>query len=198
MEPFSDNICLSGGADGADLMWGMVAGSRGHSVVHFGFKGHRSQAPKCEIVALTRAQLLEADPFLHTANETLRRKFPTSSDFTNNLLRRNWYQVRDSASCYAISTIKNGVVQGGTSWATAMFIQQNNNDPCPCFVFCQEQSHWFKWEGSWQPIYEPPSPTGIWAGVGSRDLNQIGKLAIRILLNYKNIRLYDPTRYERY
>ena len=52
-----DNICLSGGADGSDLQWAMMAGSLGHKVVHWSFQGHRSEAPsaapRCSLAGIS-------------------------------------------------------------------------------------------------------------------------------------------------
>ena len=55
------NWCLSGGADGSDLQWGMNAGKAGHSVTHWGFKGHKSSAPIEEITILPDDLLMTAD-----------------------------------------------------------------------------------------------------------------------------------------
>jgi hypothetical protein len=51
---------MSGGADGADLQWGMCAGKAGHQVIHWSFDGHRSQAPYQEIVRIPPDLLKEA------------------------------------------------------------------------------------------------------------------------------------------
>lgn len=178
-----DNVCLSGGAEGADLMWGMTAGSRGDAVIHFIFKGHRSRAPADELVSLSRSQLLEADPFLENANKTLKRRFPGSNDFVNSLLRRNYYQVAWSQSLYAVSAIdKNQLVKGGTAWAVQMFLDLHPEGKC--FVYDQEKEQWFQWKNGWCPIMAPPAPQGVWAGVGSRDLTDAGKAAIRTLMGW--------------
>jgi hypothetical protein len=114
----------------------------------------------------------------------LQKRFSPKSRFSN-LLRRNWYQVRDSDSCYAISSIKDNLVQGGTGWAVAMFINLHDGAKCPVYVFDQIVSHWFQWTGAvWEPIYEPPPPEGIWAGIGTRNINWIGSLAIKVLMDY--------------
>jgi hypothetical protein len=184
---FFENMCLSGGAEGADLQWGMVAGRAGYSVRHFIFSGHRSKAPADELVVLTRDQLLAADPFLEIANKTLKRRWPVSNDWVASLLRRNYYQVTWSDAVYAISSIdKNGLVKGGTSWAVQMFIDRFEGKSCPAYVFDQDQGIWFSWAGEegWQSCGSPPVPTGIWAGIGTRELNQNGKDAIRNLLGY--------------
>lgn len=179
-------ICLSGGAVGWDMQWGMCAGMLGHMVVHWSFKGHRTKCPPSEVAELTPDQLLEADPYLHRANKTLMRTFPPKSPHATNLLRRNWYQVRDADSVYAGSEFdERGLVVGGTAWAVQMFIDRHNSEACSCYVFDQINGKWFKWEGRWEPIQSPPVPTGIWAGIGSRTLLPAGKQAIRTLLEYE-------------
>lgn len=203
------NWCLSGGAIGSDLQWGMTAGKAGHGVVHWSFENHGSDAPKNEIVILTQDQLNEADPYCAKANESLHRKWPPKWLGTANLLRRNWFQVSFAESVYAISTfgvpgsqdirtkapyihetvpigeVFKGTVKGGTSWAVQMFIDRHNGEKCACYVFDQQTCYWFQWNGDgWLRLYEPPKPAGIWAGIGTRDLNQVGKLAIRTLMDY--------------
>jgi hypothetical protein len=178
-------ICLSGGADGADLQWGMVAGKRGDMVVHWSFEGGRSRAPESELAILTLDQLKEADPFLVKANKTLKRRFPPSSPYVTNLLRRNLYQVRDADSIYAVSTIEKSKVQGGTAWAVQMFIDRFDGKPCNAYVYDQSDSTWYVWEGLWTPIDSPPVPEGVYAAVGSRDLLANGKAAIRTLMGYQ-------------
>lgn len=191
LEKLKDNICLSGGAEGADLQFGMVSGSIGYSVIHWSFPGHKSNAPTQEIVVLSEEQLKIADEFCLKANEYLKRKYPPADNYTRNLLRRNYFQIAWSNSVYAISTIKDNMVEGGTAWAIAMFLDKFEYKSCDCYVFCQEVGYWFKWDGEWKKIYEPPTPKNIFAGIGTRKLNFNGKLAIRTLMNYENCRRFD-------
>lgn len=180
------DICLSGGADGADVQWGMTAGMAGQAVRHFTFAGHRSKAPQDEIVVLTADQLSVADPFLERANKTMKRKWPVSNHFVGNLLRRNYYQVAWADAVYAVATIEpSGMVSGGTCWAVQMFIDRFDGGQCPAFVFCQKKLKWFVWLGAWAEMPSPPpKPSGVWAGIGSRELSQAGKNAIRDLMEY--------------
>jgi hypothetical protein len=179
----NENICLSGGAEGADLQWGMVAGCAGHQVIHFGFSGHRSRAPSSEIVTLTDEQLSEAEPALQTASKVLKKYYPPKSMFVRNLLRRNYYQIAWSDAFYAVATIKDSIVQGGTGWAWSMFIERHAGKPC--WVFCQTTNTWHAWgPDGWLPG-EPPMPSGVWTGVGTRELSPEGKSAIRDLLKWQ-------------
>jgi MoaA/NifB/PqqE/SkfB family radical SAM enzyme len=177
----NNNVMLSGGAIGSDIFFGEVAKKFDHSVFHLHFKGHKSSALKTELIELTKEQLLIADQYLKNANLTLKRKFPTNNEFVNNLLRRNWYQIENSENVYAVSTLKNEQVQGGTAWATQMFIDRHDKNPCNCYVFCQNFDKWFKWQGFWQEIKQPQTPSGIWTGIGTRDLKENGKKAIESL-----------------
>ena len=181
------DCCLSGGAIGADLAWGDAARYAGHDVIHFSFARHRSEVPSRQIVRLSDADLRTADPHVAAAGELIQRRLPQNF-YTANLLRRNWFQVRDADACYAVSTIKDGLVQGGTGWAVAMFLLRHDLAACPLYVFEQNLCRWFTWTGAgdcWQPLYEPPRPSGRWAGIGSRDLHFIGRLAINTLFDYR-------------
>lgn len=171
---------------GSDLQWGMCAGKVGHSVFHFSFSGHRTGAPSSEVVILNEEQLLKADSYLAEANKRLNRKWPVKNDWTANLLRRNYYQVNNSDSVYAVSTIdyEKQIVNGGTGWACAMFLDIHGDDGYrPLYVYDQNTNKWMGWDNRFVEV-TPPFPSGIWAGIGSRDLSQEGKNAIRVLMGY--------------
>lgn len=182
-------ICLSGGAEGADQQWGMTAGRAGHTVFHFSFRGHRPRVPPGEVVTLSDAQLLEADPYLLRANATLRRTFPPKNPYAASLLRRNWYQVRDAQAVYAVATLgKDGLVSGGTAWAVQMFLDRHEGGACAAHLFDQATGRWHVWgEAGWRVVDAVPPPEGVWAGIGSRDLRDDGKAAIRALMGYAAI-----------
>jgi len=176
------DVCFSGGAKGADLAWGVAAEKAGHQVVHFGFKEHKGK--KTHIIENEFLSL--ADPFLIQANKTLhRQKFPRDSEYVNNLLRRNYWQIKDTERVYAIATIdfEKNVVNGGTGWAVQMAIDkyipeiyvfdQNINDWCfPQYV---SRIFWVRMSKS------PPKPYGLYTGIGTRELTQNGQHAIEEL-----------------
>lgn len=180
-----DNICLSGGADNSDLQWGMMAGSLGHKVVHWSFQGHRTDAPPADVVQLSQSQLEEADRFIERANRAVKRNWPSRHISTNNLLRRNWYQVKDTGAVYAVGNMVRGEIQGGTAWAIQMYMDRFIHDGEPmssCNLFFYEQSMnvWWQWRGQWEiRVSQPPVPQGVWTGIGTRDLTFEGKWMIR-------------------
>lgn len=162
-----NNICFSGGAKGADEFFGEIAKKLNHEIIHYSFKGHKSVDFKNTEI-LRNSDLKIADNYLIDANKILKRKFPTSSDFVNNLLRRNYYQIVESNNLYAIAEIKNNIVQGGTSWSVEMFKQNRKGN---IFVFDKMKNHWTKWDGvCYKEIKEIPIPSGFWTGIGSREI----------------------------
>lgn len=171
------NLCLSGGAIGADTRWGQAALLAGHEVIHFSFDGHKSTDKKNTFI-LSEDELEVSDRFLRIAAKTLNRNFPPKDEFVKKLLQRNFYQIRDSKTLYAVASIKNGLVEGGTGWAVQMFLDRAIGD---CFVYDQKEKIWYQWKAGWvQNI--PYKPKGIWTGIGTRYINKFGISAINELL----------------
>jgi hypothetical protein len=171
------SVCISGGCDGADIIWGDEALKAGHELIHYGFSGMKSQRQH-QVLWLNYAQLIEADKHLIKANETLHRAFPTKSEYVNNLLRRNFWQVKHSNSVYAVAPIKGGVVQGGTGWAVQMAIDGKINI---IYCFDLETERWMVWNyKEWIPEGQYfTKPSGTYAGVGSREITDAGRKAIQ-------------------
>jgi hypothetical protein len=180
-----ENICLSGGADNSDLQWGMMAGRLGHKVVHWSFQGHRTDAPPAELVQLSQNQLEEADRFIERANRAIRRNWPSRTTSTNNLLRRNWYQVKDTGAVYAVGNMEDRAIKGGTAWAVQMYMDRflYDGEPlekCQLYFYDQTTFVWWQWRGQWEiRVSQPPMPQGVWTGIGTRDLTSDGKWMIR-------------------
>lgn len=181
---FTDtHLCLSGGAVGADLQWGMCAGKLGHNVIHWSFEGHSTLAPSSERVVLTNEQLIEANKAVSQAAIGLGKAFPKNK-FALPLIQRNYYQVAWSQALYGVGFLEGNQVVGGTSWAVQMFL--NRKSGLPLYFYEQTGEFWLQWdyEGNQWETGDPPQPTGIWAGIGTRDLTKPGKEAIRTLMGY--------------
>jgi hypothetical protein len=182
-------ICYSGGAKGADTLWGQLAIADGQKVIHFHFDQRHSK--KDNFYILREDSLLRADSRLIRANKTLNRTFPTSSHYVNSLLRRNVFQVASSDRVYAIANIVKGQVSGGTAWAVQTFLDRHQGLSCECYVFCQIKNVWFIWDntindgrgGFVESDRRPPKPHGYWTGIGSRELTEKGEAAAKELFN---------------
>ena len=116
-----ENILFSGGAKGADTMWGDLAKQNGHEVIHYHFD--KKVNPE-GAVHLSNEYLEIVDVIVHEANESLQRHFPSRSDYVNNLIRRNAYQIIDSDRIYAVAPLQFGLVHGGTAWAVQMYLDK--------------------------------------------------------------------------
>jgi hypothetical protein len=134
-------------------------------------------APAHQLVRIPEDLLGDADPTLHQVAKLIQRRYPPRADNVRRLLQRNYYQIIYSDACYAVSTLKDDLVQGGTGWAVGAF--QLLHSGKPLFVYCQNRQRWFVWQDQWVMIEQPPRPTGLWTGIGSRDLQSCGEAAIK-------------------
>lgn len=173
----SDFTLHSGGANGADTEWDIQGQPYGVTAKHYYAEGQPT--PRGNI-ALSPRELAHADPWLKRVNaEFLHRTFPTRNDWTNNLLRRNYYQVIGVEAIFAISIFVNRVVVGGTAWAVYMGILMQK----PVYVFDQVEEQWFRWGSNggafhtWQLI-DTPKLTTSFAGIGTHEINAAGIKAI--------------------
>jgi hypothetical protein len=189
----ADNVCLSGGASGADVTWGNAAASVGHQVVHWSFKGHKSHDPDNTYI-LTDDELHEADDFLKEANLTLKRRLNFKKRFIK-LLQRNWFQVKYADSVYAVGTLNENAViydprvgndatyhlthdrvdrlgvNGGTAWACQLYLDKyrrelGQNEFCLIFYdqLRREMYTYSPIRGCWMP-YTHTSLMGKPSGV---------------------------------
>ena len=179
------SILFSGGAKGADSLFGQCAEKVEHSVTHYAFGGMKST---CICYVLNALQLLQADTYLDEANKCLKRAYPTRSVYVNNLLRRNYYQIEDSERIYAVSSIdkKSGWVEGGTGWAVCMGVLNGMNE---VYVYDVNLGYWNRFleykkvknKVFWEPKINPPFPYGKYTGIGKVELPENGKEAIKAL-----------------
>jgi len=167
---------LSGGAYGSDMFWQKLGAKFGVRVKVFSFADHGGR--NSARVVLTDEQLKQADEFLHKANITLKRHFPTSKSFVNNLLRRNWYQVKDTNGVFAVGRLSSSrsTVEGGTGWAVQMAVDTKK----PVYVFDIMSSSWKRFDYGKKKFLtcKVPRLTLNFTGIGTRSLPENGKAAI--------------------
>lgn len=180
-----ENTCFSGGAEGADTLFGVLAEAAGHNVVHYHFRPNKAKQKNVKV--LSEFHLIQSDPYLIDANKYIKRKFPTRSLDVDNLLRRNYYQIEASQRIYAATTIgDNGIPLGGTAWAVMMGILKGINE---VYVYDQAYSAWCKFKGydkskklvKWTKATGIPAPEGLYTGIGSRALTEDAVAAIHRL-----------------
>lgn len=160
----------TGGAKGADSYWDEIG--REFGVVNHFHYWYKKKNPK----SLPEHEIEEEDYqegvlMINQANKTLKRQH---IDKYMHLLARNWIQVKNADSIFAISTIKGKKVSGGTGWACQMAIDTDKD----LYVFDQEQEKWYYWNGKFE-VCVTPKLTKNFAGIGSREINESGIKAIR-------------------
>lgn len=178
---------LSGAAEGADSLFSYLALSLGWAQENFSFSGHKA-AHSIGIVQLTEKQLEEADPHVAAAAEALGKNFPTNR-YTKNLLRRNYFQVRDTKLVIAVAeslTTDGKHVEGGTGWAVEM---AKKIPAVGIYVFCQQDNVWYSYSRENEIFqqfptrpkffYFPDRPKFFYfpdrvTGIGTRNLSQRG------------------------
>ena len=180
-------ICKSGGATGADNVFGRCAEAVDHDVWHYTFDDHDARCNSGILKVLTPTELQQADTFLLRANKSLNRTFPAQSEFVNNLLRRDYWQVRETYAVYAVAKLddQHHMPQGGTAWAVQMAVDLRVPN---IFLFDQISNHWHQYLYSlhgWEILLPidviKPKLQSIYTGIGTRNLTAKGYTAIEQL-----------------
>ena len=187
-----DDICMSGGSPGADKLFGELANAAGHKVIHWSFLNHRSVGRKEDTHIVSAHKLLQADERLETAEKYLQRGFPAKLEYVNNLVRRNWQQVRATTCVYAACSFEDDMKPiGGTAYAIVMAIHTGIPK---IFVYNVTTSKWMSFKrkyfntlhihkDEWEEIdlEDIPKPKGVYTGIGMSQLTENGERAIRSL-----------------
>lgn len=175
--------CYSGGASGSDTIFELEAIKRGFKVVAFSFDGHNTKSKNTFI--LSPNQLREGFEHIKIANKRLHRNINNISSYVRNLISRDWFQVKNSDTIFAIGNMQNeDSVRGGTGYAVACAIDEKK----PIYFFEQNDNQWYyyDYESERFEIYESiPKLTENFAGIGTRNINDNGIKAILYL--FKNL-----------
>jgi hypothetical protein len=167
-------VCHSGGALGSDIEWEIQGEQHGIKTIAYSFKGHNHKSKNP--IVLTAEQLNEGYEAVIKANESLKRNIKYISYYVRCLISRDWFQVKNSESVFAIAKFVNdNSVTGGTGWAVQMGIDNKK----PVFVFDQPNNCWKTFNGKFEKIDYTPKLTENFAGVGTRELLDNGKAAIK-------------------
>jgi len=176
-------ICYSGGAKGSDYYWGEASKILGFEVFHY-FHGSRTPYGNIEVHTVLYDEGVE---MVHRANKSLHRR---PENFMN-LLARNWAQVKNAEAIFAIATLATpSTVSGGTGWAVQMAIDENK----PVYLFDQNCNYWLSFNYDSRVFERCPNPqlTNHFAGIGTREINENGKDAIRqIMLGWLELELLN-------
>lgn len=157
-------MLVTGGAVGADQYFEKLSRELGHKVTVYNTSTCRD---------LTDEQIVHLDKILVYINDKyLHRTYPTTNNYTNNLLRRNILVALASDVLYAVGYISDGKIEGGTAWCCYTFMERS----LPLYFYNQHDKSWYN--------LGPPKIkdiSGIYGGIGSRNLTEDGINAIKML-----------------
>ena len=137
-----ESILFSGGAPGAESVFGACAERHGVEEVNFTFEGHRIERHR-GVRVLNHEELLAGDVSLEYVSRLMHRRY-TDAPTIRKVLQTLWYQVNNGQEIYVVGAIlDDGTVRGGTGWG-AEFAKLCNK---PLYVFDQEKDGWFMWTG---------------------------------------------------
>ncbi len=193
--------CHSGGASGSDIEFEKLSIKHDMKVNAYSFKEHNTHSNNR--IILDNDEIREGWEKAKKAAKSLKRNTYNLSPYVKKLLARNWFQVKNSNTIFAIGNILNPgeqgkripnktnkqIVDGGTGYAVEMSIQHNK----PVFVFNQNDNKWYKWTyNQFREIDYIPELTENFAGIGTRELSVEGLNAIEEL--YSNFRQISQNR----
>lgn len=179
-----DYKLYSGGAVGSDTEWANVANEYGlGKTVHY--------RPET-LDVLTPEQMQEVETQYAAAANRLGRKLLDANSYVGKLVRRDYLQAKAADEIFAIGHIlspgsKNSKgytvnsvissVDGGTGYAVQMAIDLHK----PVHVYDQVYKQWYKFDYNDNTfvVEDTPTLTTNFAGIGTRQLSEDGKQAIR-------------------
>ena len=167
-----ENVCFSGGAAGADRLFGMWASENGHEEIHFSFDKHKVHVKEETVIQLP-TELLTCTEVLNQlklANRTLGRSVPRFG-YVYNLLARNSYQIYCTERVYTIGElISPSQLDGGTAWAVQMYLDLDGDNKeiyhydimdKKVYQYCNKTRQFIE-------VDTVPTPHGKWTGIGTR------------------------------
>jgi len=172
----SDCTLYSGGANGAEALFGEEAEKWGVHEVNFTFDGHK-QARTRGRYELSPRELAAGDVSLVYVSRRLRRTYSEGS-LIRRVLQTLWHMVSRSQQVFVLGHIQeDGTVVGGTGWSVELAKMWNKN----LWVFDQQQKEWFRWDGDqWLPG-NPVVESIHFTGTGTRYPTDEGQAAVRDL-----------------
>lgn len=114
-----------------------------------------------------------------------------SQDYNNG----DMTQVKNADAIFAVGHLKNGIVDGSAGQAIQMAIDDNK----PVYVYDQVRKQWFSnINGQWQVFSGIPKLAKNFAGVGTRELNQDGKDAIKQVYEntFNDEQMFDDSKFD--
>ena len=166
----------SGGARGAETVFGETAEKYGVKEVNFTFQGHHLNRSSGTVL-LTAEELSKADMIMNEVGRRLNRDYSTRP-WMRSILQSICHQVNKGYQVFVVGAIQGDqTVKGGTGWAAELAKLFNR----PLSVYDQDQKGWYAFHGGTWIKEEPFIQHYNICGTGTRHLNEAGEAAIKEL-----------------
>jgi hypothetical protein len=169
---------LSGGAKGAEAEFGACAERWHMTEQNYSFEGHKFLERTRGVVKLSDEELKKGDFSLVYVSKRLGRVL-SDIPLVRNVLQTIWHQINGASEVFVVGQLQDdGTVRGGTGWGAELARLWNK----PLYVFCQQKRAWFRWSGAaWEIHQQPVISSESFAGVGTQNLTDDGRAAIKEL-----------------
>ena len=179
----------SGGAKGGDTMWDQIGRE-------FGVTDHNHYTVAYYDTLTQKEKNQLQEQYIGTVN-FLKRGVINENTYSGKLVRRDMIQANNGNAIFGITELvkpgikgrkgyinktKYSIPEGGTGYAVARGILLNK----PTYVFNQSNSYgneigWYVWDNLVKDFVktETPTLTSNFTGIGSQEINDLGKQAIR-------------------
>ncbi|MFT7520163.1 MAG: hypothetical protein ACI9MC_002307 [Kiritimatiellia bacterium] len=168
-----DCTLYSGGANGSELAFGQAAERWEVNETNFTFDGHRQVRDQGRYL-LSPRELAAGDVSLVYVSRRLNRTY-SEGTLIRKVLQTLWHMVSRSQQVFVVGQIQeDGTVVGGTGWSVELARMWNKR----LWVFDQDQSRWFRWDGEGWVAGRPVIDSIHFTGTGTRYLQDNGRAAI--------------------
>ena len=171
------SILKSGGDEGGQRLINQIADEYGIGIINYTFKGHEGIAKESPGLdyKLKPRELDEAAVHVRKADETLNRLSGTQGEYKQNLIRKTWFQIKNSDTVYGVGEIETksdlshlnkASVKRAPGWGVQMAIDNNKK----VHVFDTATNHWNTYDPRVRRFVPtegnmPKKPTRKWAFV---------------------------------
>lgn len=169
---FNELINYSGAAQGSDTIWEQIG-------KEFGVGKQVNFTPN-SLKSLKPDNFQEIENAYQKAVQILGRRVLDKNTYAGGLVRRDYLQAKAADTVFAIVEgfdNKNGkfLPKGGTGYAVVMADQLGK----PVYIFSQADNNWYIYKNGNLTKTSTPILTKKYAGIGTRQINDLGKQAIR-------------------
>jgi len=184
-------VCHTGGARGADMLFENECLKYNIDVIAYSFDGHSTKSTCRKI--LTSQELEDVNNEVSKVAAIISRTAPFKREYIIKYIQRDIYQSMYSDIVYGIGTLNkiSLMPDGGTAWAVGYGVLRD----IPVFFFDQVENSWYQYnnrvKGLWDKINVIPDKyfeLKSFTGIGTRELQDNGKIVIKQLINTYNLR----------